>query len=577
MTFYLKGFSFIIDTCSNNFEITNNFKVNAGKHIFTLGTHNEFFSFNNLFINNINGRWDYTTPANFINNTPARARSTYALDPANLKPAASLSAAQLGFYGQDEIEAAKGLKLTIGLRVDVPIFGSTPLANPKIETTFNGYKTNKTPSSTPLVSPRLGFNYDVSGDRSVQIRGGIGIFTGRVPFVWLSNQFANSGMLFGSIDKRNPAVFVSDPNNQKSVGQGTTTTEVDLVSNDFKIPQVFRNNLAIDFKIPLNIRATIEGIYSKTINSVIYSDLNVIPSNATLSNTLTNGADNRGLYGTKLDAANFTNVILLDNTTKGYTYSLTAQLQKVFDSGLSAMVAYTNMKAQSVNDGVNSVAISNWNNVPQVGGPNNQVLSTSNFQIQHRFIGSLGFKVAYGKNKLLGTGIAVFYSGNSGQPYSYVYNGDINGDGGLSNDLIYIPRTQNDIRLVATNTPIDNQWVALDNFITNDPYLSTRRGQYAERNGAETPWMHQFDIRITQDIGFLVKNMKNKIQITWDIMNVGNLINKEWGRQYNLSNQAYSLITYTGNGYTFQPPASTYQIQSAASTWSSQLGIRYIF
>ena len=154
----------------------------------------------------------------------------------------------------------------------------------------------------------------------------------------------------------------------------------------------------------------------------------------------------------------------------------------------------------------------------------------------------------------------------------------MNGDGGRSNDLIYVPRTQNDIKLVTTSTfttPVADQWTALNNFIANDSYLNARRGQYAERNGAETPWTHEFDVRVTQDIGFLVKGMKNKIQFTFDIFNVGNLINKDWGRQYSVPNQSLSLITYTGSGYTFQAPVSTYQIQPILSTWSSQLGIRY--
>jgi hypothetical protein len=198
--------------------------------------------------------------------------------------------------------------------------------------------------------------------------------------------------------------------------------------------------------------------------------------------------------------------------------------------------------------------------------------------LRHRLVGAFSYKIDYGRNKLFGTGISIFYSGNSGQPYSYVYNGDINGDGGRSNDLIYIPRTANDIKLVATSTATAaGQWTALDNFITNDSYLNSRRGQYAARNGAETPWTHQFDIRFTQDIGVIIKGVKNKIQLTYDIINVGNMINKDWGRHYMVPSQSLSLINYTGSGYTFQAPVSTYQIDPVLSAWSSQLGIRYIF
>lgn len=561
-------------------ELTDNFKISADKHTFTVGTHNELFFFKNLFINNLNGSWTYNNLSDFVNGRPNRLQATYSLDPSNPTPSAQFTAAQLGFYAQDEFEAFEGLKLTVGLRVDLPIFGSKPLQNPQIEADFNGYSTRNTPSGTPMVAPRLGFNGDILGNRALQIRGGIGIFNGRVPFVWLSNQFTNSGMLLGTIDNRTPTVFIPDPNNQTAAGGALTTREVNLVSKNFRIPQVFRSNLALDFKLPLDITGTLEGIYSKTVNSIVYGDLNLKSSTAAISSALTGGADGRPLYGAKVDATNFTNVILLDNTNKGYTYSLTAQLQKSFSNGLSSMFAYTYSQAKSINDGGSSTALSNWNGgfVPQVDGPNSQGLATSLFQLRHRFIGSLSYKIEYGPGKLFGTGISIFYSGNSGQPYSYVYNGDINGDGGRTNDLIYVPRAVGEIKLVATSTATAaQQWTALDNFISNDSYLSTRRGQYAARNGAETPWTHQFDVRFTQDIGFIIKGMKNKLQVTYDIMNVGNLINKEWGRHYMVPSQSLSLINYSGTGYSFQAPVNTYQVDPIQSAWSSQLGVRYIF
>ncbi len=568
-------------------EFTDNLKVNLGKHNLTFGTHNEFFSFRNLFINNYNGRWDFNNVADFLSNTPARVRATYSLIPGEPTPSASFKAAQLGFYAQDEFEAAKGLKLTAGIRIDMPIFGDTPLRNPKIEASFPDYRTDNMPSSKPLFAPRLGFNYDVFGDRSLQIRGGSGIFTGRVPFVWLSNQFSNSGMLFGTVDRKNtvasPLSFVSDPTNQQSAGAGSTRAEVNLVAKDFKLPQVFRNNLAFDVKLPFGITGTLEGIYSKTLNNVVYKDINLKESTATIASGLSNYADMRPAYGAKFDSPNFTNVILLDNTNKGYTYSLTAQLQKRFDFGLSTMVAYTNGKATSVNDGTSSTAFSNWEFLQGVSNPNNPGLTTSSFQVRHRMVGSLDYKFNYGKNKASGTGISLFYAGRSGTPFTYLYNGDLNGDGGFSNDLIFVPEFASQIKLVASgSTTAAAQWTALDAFIKADPYLSTRRGKYAERNGAETPWEHQFDVRITQDFGAIVKGSKNKIQLTFDIFNVGNLLNKDWGRQYFVSNQALTLITYStsnGGGYTFKAPSTGkgYQTSGFGSAWSGQFGVRYLF
>jgi len=580
------------------FEITDNVKLNFGKHNITLGTHNEFFQFRNLFINNLAGRWTFNTLADYVNNAaPRQVQATVSRIAGNPTPAAEFNAAQLGFYVQDEFEAAKGLRLTFGLRMDLPIFGDKPLRNPIIEASFPGYKTDRTPSTKPLLAPRVGFNYDVLGDRSLQLRGGTGIFTGRVPFVWLSNQYGNSGMLFSTVDvlgTANPALrFIADPNNQASAGTGSNRAEVNLVSEDFKIPQVFRSNLAADFKLPYGIIATLEGIYSKTINNVVYSDINLRPnSGAVLNPIFTGGADARLTYGAKVDNPNFTNVVLLENSNKGHTYSLTAQLQKNFNNGLSAMIAYTNTEAKSVNDGASSTALSNWEFVQQVNNPNNPNLASSNFQTRHRVIGSLGYNISYGKSKLFSTGIALFYAGISGQPFSYIYNGDLNGDGRFSNDLLFVPKTQADIKLLPLNASGSNpalttaqQWTALDAFIENDPYLKTKRGQYTDRNGAEVPFQHSFDLRISQDLGGVIKGTKNKIQLTFDVFNVGNMVNKDWGKSYFVTNQSLTLVNYVSNanpanaGFTFRAPATGvgYQTAPFASAWSGQFGVRYIF
>jgi hypothetical protein len=202
-------------------------------------------------------------------------------------------------------------------------------------------------------------------------------------------------------------------------------------------------------------------------------------------------------------------------------------------------------------------------------------------------VGNLGYRIEYGAAKTFATSISLFYAGRSGTPLSYIYNGDINGDGAFTNDLIYIPRTQSEIRLLPLAASGSNpaltpaqQWDALNSFIANDPYLNSRRGQYAERNGAETPWQHQFDARIAQDLGGLIKGTKNRVQLTFDVFNIGNLINKDWGRQYFVFNQTTQLITYStssGGGFTFRAPADNYQTSGTSSAWSGQFGVRYLF
>ena len=572
------------------FEFTDNIKLTAGKHLFTFGTHNEFFKFRNLFINNYNGRWDFTSVENYFNNVPARVRATYSVIPGDDKPASQFNAMQLGFYAQDEFEAFKGFKLTAGLRLDVPIIPDKPLRNELVEQTFAGYRTDETPSGKLLISPRVGFNYDVKGDRSIQLRGGIGIFTGRVPFVWLSNQFTNSGKLFGTVDARTTAInggkgFDPEIANQRNLGPAGTTAEINLVSPNFKIPQVLRYNLAGDFKLPGGIVATLEGIYSKTLNNIVYKDLNRKDATGTLNPDLSGGADARPIYtGGRVNSA-FTNVILLENSNKGYTYTATAQLQKRFLNGLTSSVAYTYGAAKSVNDGASSTALSNWEFVQITQDANNPPLTYSVFDMRHRVIASVGYTFRYGSNKLSGTGFSLFYAGRSGSPFSFVNNSsiDLNGDGAFSNDLIFIPANQSQIKLKDATVSgkvvtAAEQWTNLDNFIKNNDYLNDNRGKYADRNGARTPWENHFDLRLVQDLGIKTGTKSNVLQITFDIFNVGNLLNKEWGRSYGVGNDALGLLNPSTTGYTFTSAnKDAWNVNDLSSRWQAQLGLRYTF
>ena len=570
-------------------EFTDNFKIYSGRHTITVGTHNEFFKFRNAFMNNYVGRWRFSNLNDFLNGVPNRLEATFAADPdGDPMPAARFSAAQLSLYAQDEFEVDPSFKLTYGLRVDLPIYNSTPKFNQRVEDTFGdlGYSTSIKPKSKLLWSPRVGFNWDIVGDRSVQLRGGSGIFTGRVPFVWLSNQFSQDGVTYGNIDIRRAGLNGFTPNidDYRNLGPAGGSAEINLVDPDFKVPQTWRNNLAVDAKLPGGIIGTLEGIYSKTINNIVYSDINIFETGV-LAPELTNGADNRVVYtGGRVNQA-FTNAILLSNTNKGYNYSLTAQLQKHFLFGLNAMVAYTNGKSTAVNDGNSSTAKSNWEFVQTVNSPNGPVSSYSNFDIRHRIVGSLDYSIAYGKNKEFATSFSLFYAGSSGTPFSFVYNGDLNGDGGQGNDLIYVPKDRSEINLVnltlndGSVITADQQWENLDAFINNSDYLNKKRGQYTERNGARMPWQHQFDLRIAQDLGILTAGKMNRLQITFDIFNVGNLINKKWGKVYSVGNNSLTPIGYSNGGYTFnRSNIDAYDInRDLASRWQGQIGLRYLF
>lgn len=584
------------------YEFTDNFKILAGKHTFTVGTHNEFFKFSNVFINNFAGSYTYNNLNDFLNNTkPLTAASSFSIVPGQPKPAAEFNAGQLGFYFQDEIEPFQGFKLTAGLRADVPMIFDTPPANPLVAATFNGQRTDQTPQRRVLVSPRLGFNWDLTGDRTLQLRGGFALLTSRAPYVWLSNGFSNNGLLTGQINATgSTGTFIADPNNQQAAGGTVSKTyEVNLINKNLKLPQTWRSNLALDAKLPGGVLGTFEAIYSKVVNNILYSNINLVPSTTTLNPALTGGADNRPLFNYSAAAGKvnptFTNVFYLDNTSKGSSYSFTAQFQKNFDMGLHSSIAYTYGQSHDVNSGASSTASSNTNFVQTTTGPNNPPLSVSNFDIRHRIVGSLDYVIRYGKQKASGTTFSLVYVGKSGQPFTYLYNGDLNGDGATGNDLLYVPRNASEIKLSTATIPATatspattltpaQQWADLDAFINNDPYLSKMRGKYTVRNGARTPWEHQFDFRIMQDIGTIFKGSKNVLQVSFDIINVGNLLNKDWGRTYynSVPSQASTLITYlsaNGGSYNFIKPtgATVYPADPFLSRWQGQLGIRYLF
>lgn len=588
----------------NVYEFTDNFKILAGKHTFTVGTHNEFFKFSNVFINNFAGSYTYNTLADFTSGTvkPLTAASSFSIIPGDTKPAATFNAGQLGFYFQDEIDAFQGFKLSVGLRADVPMIFDTPPANPLVASTFNGVKTDQTPQRRVLMSPRLGFNWDLTGDRAIQLRGGVALLTSRAPFVWLSNGFSNNGLLTGQINATNSTgTFIADPTNQQAAGGTVSKTyEVNVINPNLKLPQTWRSNIALDMKLPGGVLATLEAIYSKIQNNIIYSNINLVPSTASIPAALTGGADTRPVFNYSAAAgkvnSTFTNVFYLDNTNKGSSYTLTAQLQKGFDFGLNSSIAYTYGQSHDVNSGTSSTASSNTNFVQTTTGPNNAPLAVSNYDIRHRIVGTLDYTIRYGKQKSSGTTFSLVYVGKSGTPFTYLYNGDLNNDGAIGNDLLYVPRTASEIKLsnytvkaATATTPAviltpAQQWADLDAFINADPYLKNLRGKYTVRNGARTPWEHQFDFRVMQDLGTVFKGSKNVLQISLDIINVGNLINKDWGRSYSnvVGNQASTLINYiaaNGGSYNFIKPTTpnVYPADPFYSRWQGQIGIRYLF
>ena len=590
------------------FEITDNFRIFSGKNTFTIGTHNEFFSFRNLFINNFNGRWTFADIAAFNANNPRQVQVGYSNVAGETKPSAKFSAAQLGLYAQDEIQVSSKLRLTFGVRVDMPVVKDEPVFNKAVDSTYKSqYSTSNIPNKQLLWSPRFGFNYDVEGDRSIVFRGGLGIFTGRIPFVWISNQFSNNGLLLNTINLSDNTTtpanevnggkgFEPDVAKQSTVGTAGRTFEVNLIDKDFKFPQVFRLNLATDIRLPGNIMATIEGIYTKTLNNIAYSNVNLAPPVGVADPAYNNGADKRIAYSSSTAAGgrrvnpNITNAILLSNSNKGYAYNLTLQLSKTWKN-FFASVAYNHNDATDLNSGASSTALSNWEFVQIVGNPNDPQLVTSNYALTHRITSVLAINIPYAK--YFKTSLAFFYSGNSGQKFTYLVNGDLNSDGQFGNDLLYVPRNASEIKFIdilnSDNTirfTAAEQLAAFDLFISKDRYLNSRKGNYTERNQNNTPWEHVIDMRLAQDFYLTVGENKHTLQLTFDVFNFTNLINKDWGRQFSVTNQAYNLLTAVnrttgpvasrGKGYNYTPGSVPWNL-GFASRFQGQLGIRYSF
>ncbi len=642
---------------SNVFQLSDNFTIFAGKNTFTLGTYNEFYSFRNGFAPNYYSQYQFASVDAFISNAtqtppanstiisqPTRFQIQYSALPDGSFPFADIKAAQYSAYVQDEYQAARNLKFTIGVRADVPTIPTTIQQNTNLAN-LTGFRegvqlnTSQFQKTSVLFSPRVGFNWDVKDDKITQVRGGAGIFTGRVPYVWISNQASNNGVLFGSSLINNPPAtgdnarpFSPDVDKYRPVGAAANTSyNIAITDQNFKFPQVFRANLGIDRNLGNGFILTLEGIYTKDINAVYHQNVNLPVSTQNLKGP--DGGDNRPIYyannaaglpsvaynriygqnpttgaflsGTAVSATNpnISDAILMRNTNKGYSYNLTAEIQKQFANGFYAKLAYSYTDSRSVNDG-GSIAQSIWRDRSISGDPNANVLSYSQFLQPHRIVGVAAYRFEY-LNKNLATTVSLFYNGSSGSPYSYAYAGDLNGDGQTSNDLLFVPRSVDDIKLRDFTTGTGaatvitysaaQQWSDLDNFIKQDPYLSKHRGEYTERNGARTPFVNRLDLKVLQEFSIKTGANRHAVQVSLDVFNVLNIFDSSLGNaQTSITNSPITFAGYDNTGATatgrpvFQFPffdsankvarTNTFQVGSSiANRWQAQLGFRYLF
>ena len=589
----------------NIFTLTDNFQIYKGQHVITVGTHNEFYDIYNLFMRRAYGDYTFDSVSGVMQGDLASDyRIGYSLVDDirgdGSKAAADFNAMQIGFYIQDEYQVNSNFKLTGGIRLDIPVFMDDPLERPgfndttiaKLEQYYDlkGARSGKMPKSQFLWSPRVGFNWDIKGDASFQLRGGTGIFTSRVPFVWPAGSYTNNGMMIGDYRDRNGVVFNPDWQTQTVGGPNAPSgSQIDLYTEDFKFPQVWRTNLAADKKLPGGLLATVEFIYTKTINNVLWKDVNLKPAWGNATGT----PDDRPLYKTYKNGieSEYGQIMLGDNTNKGYTYNITAQLSKQFDFGLFASLAYTYGKAESIFDGTSSQNSSQWNYLVSNPVPRNEAgVAISDFDLGNRIIGLASYKIEYAKH--LATSITLVYNGQTGRPFSYIYNdysGSFTNEAYAGPQLIYIPKEQSDIIFVGTAEEQQSQWNDLDAYINQDKYLSEHRGDYAERNASRLPWTNIFDLKIAQDIFVTSGEYKHTLQVTFDVFNLGNMINNNWGRMYYATNNNVGLILFEG----FQEDGSTPEFSFDrpkddepwnlddsglnSSRWQAMIGIRYKF
>lgn len=580
---------------SDTYTISDNLSIFKGNHNITVGTHNEIYSFNNVFLQYAYGGYTFNSLNDFFNNSIYQFNYRYA-DPTvegvdGPLWAATTYAAQFGLYAQDEWKPNKDFTLTYGLRMDLPVMLNKPTENPGFNESEisrkSGEKVGVTPKASLLFSPRVGFRWFMDNAHRSLLRGGAGLFTGRVPFVWISNAYNNTGMEAKSISVLNPEQdfpLTSSPYEDivlSGVASAGGKATINTLNRNFRYPQVFRVNLGFEQDFGYGWKFTFDGLYSKTLNNVFFKNLALTGTGSVYGVNAAVADNNPSSVASYYTVDNtYQAVIALDNTNKGYTYSLSATINKHFNFGLDLMAAYTFGHSYSVNDGSSSVALSNWKNYLAV---NTDVpeLSYSLFDKPHRIIAVASYtSPVYAR--MMSTTVSLTYEGSSGQRYSYTMDeeADFNNDGTPGNSLMYIP-TQDEIGMMSWNNPADA--ARFEQFICNDRYLSSHRGQWSERFGGIYPFEHHFDLHIAQDFLYDRKHGR-KVQVLVDFMNIGNLFNREWGMYYTTSWSRKVLtvtkLTEDSNGnmtptYGFDPYDITFS--DFSSRWRCQIGLRLTF
>ena len=614
----------------HSYQLQDNFTVYLPKHSVTFGVSVEKYHSTNVFFPGaqsvyvFNSLADFYAAADSFRANPTRTTSPvplrlfqyrYSNIPGQTEPVQPLDVLYSGVYAQDEWKPGPNLTITAGIRVDAPKFKNTAYDNPVADTmTFRDqsgapvhYNSGALPGVNPLFSPRLGFNYDVHGAHNTQLRGGTGVFTGRPAYVWISNQIGNTGVLTGFISAGNTTAYPFNPNPDAYkpatvTGGPAKSFQLALTDPNFKFPQLWRSNLAIDQRLPWDLTATAEWLYSKDVNGIAY-----INANLPAPQTSFTGPDGRPrwtsnrIYGGQVLApgdtnANVSDATVLTNQGIGHSWNVSASLERAFKGGLFAKVGYSYGESRNTVD-PGSIASGSYFGNPIAIDPNNPVAGYSQFSPRHRVF--VAVSVSRDFIRIGATSVSLYFEDRSPGNGGYTYNGDMNGDGASGNDLIYIPRNTSEMNFSRkfvrfSPAPADTmvwtpaeQTAAWEAFINQDAYLRSHRGEYAQRNAIFLPMVARADLSIAQDVSRQIGGKGNSLQVRVDIFNFTNLLNSDWGVSqgfvttrplsstgvdafgaptYTLANVGHSLITHT-----FQKNVSTLDV------WRMQLGVRYMF
>jgi hypothetical protein len=623
------------------FHATENLSIYQGAHTITVGGNYEYYKSNNNFFPAANGVYvfnsldDFKAAVNSTADTSPVKINTFQYRYSALKDGAQplqvLKVNKFDLYAQDEVRFSKTFKLSYGIRAGIISFVQTGLDNK----TVNGLsyiddkgnrdytiKTSQLPKPSVLWEPRLGFNWDVTGKKQTQLRGGTGIFTGRPPYVWVSNQIGNNGVLTGFIQGTNTTKykFTNDPSIYTPVNPTLPATfDIAVTDPSYRFPQVWKTDLAIDQKLPFGFVGTLEYIYNKNVNAVKYFDANLAPS----TGAQFAGPDNRlrfpGSLGnsTKINA-NIARAAVMTTTDQGYYSGATIKLEYPNRKGLFGMAAFTISQAADLMS-AGSIASGSYTGVRTVNGNNTLSLAKADLDLPNRLVGVIGYRIEYG-GKLGGASqISLGYVGeNRGfnstsgiitSRFSYSIAGDMNGDGISNNDLLFVPNSASDLKFkqftssykdAAGATKVDTfttamQVAAFDKFISQDDYLKTRKGKYAERNGALFPFISKLDLSFMQEFYISVGGKRNVIQVRADIVNFTNLLNQKWGASKQFITDrpltfdsvgadgipVYKLATQTVTSGSVSKQVLLKDTFTTSATindvWNLQVGIRYIF